>query len=38
MLDSLNWHGGVERGQLIAKEHDAHLFRCLTKQSLCVGE
>ena len=38
MLDSLNWHGGVERGPLLAKEHDAHLFRCLTKQPLCVGE
>ena len=34
---SLNWHGRVERGQLIEKVHDAHLFHALTKQALHVG-
>ncbi|KAI0714115.1 hypothetical protein C8Q72DRAFT_206479 [Fomitopsis betulina] len=36
LLDSLDWHGRVERGQLIKKVHDAHLFHSLTNQALYV--
>ena len=34
ILDTTNWHSGVQPGAPILKEHDEHFFRLITKQEL----